>query len=273
MHDSSALSEMKLAELREIAKKLQVKKADTLKKQDLIARILEAQVGKPSASDTRQDTDAIALDAVADEDPAPVPDPEPEPVEEGDDADEDEDEENEEEEEDEEEEESPIRGSTLPETKPVERPLPDAPRDPAPSALRADDRRDQPRPERNERRERGDQCRPVADVTKAHDRLISLATIAARTAGMIDATRGHAEAINNGTKRSVAMISRANKVNAAGTNHVSSNATRETKANGVAINSGTKGNVGTINATNVRRNHRANRSTSMRSWRPRACWN
>ncbi|MBK9075075.1 MAG: Rho termination factor N-terminal domain-containing protein [Flavobacteriales bacterium] len=35
MHDSSALSEMKLAELREIAKKLQVKKADTLKKQDL----------------------------------------------------------------------------------------------------------------------------------------------------------------------------------------------------------------------------------------------
>ncbi|MBK7269392.1 MAG: transcription termination factor Rho [Flavobacteriales bacterium] len=158
MHDSSALSEMKLAELREIAKKLQVKKADTLKKQDLIARILEAQVGKPSASDTRQDTDAIALDAVADEDPAPVPDPEPEPVEEGDDADEDEDEDgNEEEEEDEEEEESPIRGSTLPETKPVERPLPDAPRDPAPSALRADDRRDQPRPERNERRERGDQ--------------------------------------------------------------------------------------------------------------------
>src|SRR5690606_8905971 len=46
MHDHDALSAMKLAELKEIAKKLGLKKADTLKKQDLIAKILEAQATK-----------------------------------------------------------------------------------------------------------------------------------------------------------------------------------------------------------------------------------
>ena len=104
-------------------------------------------------------------------------------------------------------------------------------------------------------------CRPVADEIKVHDPLISHATIAA----MIDATRGNAVVTNNGTRGNGVMTSRANKVSVAGTNSVSSNATRATKANGVEINSGTKGNVGTINATNAHRNRRANRSTSTRS--------
>ena len=39
MQDKTALESLKLPELKEIAKKLNIKKADTLKKQDLIARL------------------------------------------------------------------------------------------------------------------------------------------------------------------------------------------------------------------------------------------
>ncbi|MCB9193738.1 MAG: transcription termination factor Rho [Flavobacteriales bacterium] len=81
MHDITSLSEMKLSELKEIAKQLQIKKADTLKKQDLIYRILDEQAAKPdrvaqvtSSASTKDDT-AIAQEAVADEDPEPEPDP------------------------------------------------------------------------------------------------------------------------------------------------------------------------------------------------------
>ncbi|MBK8498928.1 MAG: transcription termination factor Rho [Flavobacteriales bacterium] len=49
MHDHEALSAMKISELKEIAKKLGLKKSETLKKQDLVAKILEAQAGKPAA--------------------------------------------------------------------------------------------------------------------------------------------------------------------------------------------------------------------------------
>jgi transcription termination factor Rho len=84
MYDQSALSGMKLSELKEIAKQLNLKKADTLKKQDLINKILETQASKsdkpksiaPTFVDNDQDLTALAT---ADEVPLEV-DPEPEPM-------------------------------------------------------------------------------------------------------------------------------------------------------------------------------------------------
>ena len=46
MYDKASLESMKLPELKEIAKKAGLKKVETLKKQDLIARILETQGAK-----------------------------------------------------------------------------------------------------------------------------------------------------------------------------------------------------------------------------------
>ncbi|MBL7981883.1 MAG: transcription termination factor Rho [Flavobacteriales bacterium] len=113
MYDQSALSGMKLSELKEIAKQLNLKKADTLKKQDLINKILETQASKsdkpksiaPTFVDNDQDLTALAT---ADEVPLEV-DPEPEPIAndggafdtEGDDDEEDEDDEDDDEEGDE----------------------------------------------------------------------------------------------------------------------------------------------------------------------------
>ena len=68
MYEKAALEALKLTELKEIAKQLKLKKFETLKKQDLIAKILEAS----PALDNR-DTDAIAQLAIDDE----APDPEP----------------------------------------------------------------------------------------------------------------------------------------------------------------------------------------------------
>ena len=48
MFDITELSEKKLSELKEIAKKLNLKKADTLKKQDLIYKILDEQAADPA---------------------------------------------------------------------------------------------------------------------------------------------------------------------------------------------------------------------------------
>ena len=82
MHDNAALSAMKLPELKEIARKLGVKKAETLKKQELVDKILEAQGAKPAAekpigpSFVGDDKDLTAL-ATADEVPDEE-DPEPE---------------------------------------------------------------------------------------------------------------------------------------------------------------------------------------------------
>jgi len=70
MYTASELNEMKLTDLKEVAKKLNVKKAETLRKQDLIAKILEQQ------GQTRI-TDDVAAMATADEAPEPVADPEP----------------------------------------------------------------------------------------------------------------------------------------------------------------------------------------------------
>jgi transcription termination factor Rho len=84
MYDQSALSSMKLTELKEIAKQLKLKKAETLKKQDLIAKILEEQALKsekprPIGPTFVGDDQDIAAMATADEVPDVV---DPEPVEE-----------------------------------------------------------------------------------------------------------------------------------------------------------------------------------------------
>ncbi|MBK6774992.1 MAG: transcription termination factor Rho [Flavobacteriales bacterium] len=80
MQDANALNDMKLPELREIAKQLNIKKADTLRKQDPIAKILEAQNpgAKPAPPEPKTAAeDPMALEAIADEEPPPVEDPEP----------------------------------------------------------------------------------------------------------------------------------------------------------------------------------------------------
>jgi transcription termination factor Rho len=66
MYDIDALNDKKVAELRTIAKTLKVKKADALKKQDLIYKILDEQASNPEAAA-----------AVA---PSPAKTPEPESV-------------------------------------------------------------------------------------------------------------------------------------------------------------------------------------------------
>jgi hypothetical protein len=54
MPDKASLEAMKLAELKDLAKKLSIKKTETLKKSDLIARILETQgAGKAALSAIR----------------------------------------------------------------------------------------------------------------------------------------------------------------------------------------------------------------------------
>ena len=69
MYEKAALEALKLADLKEIAKHLKLRKVDNLKKQDLIAKILETA----NTPDNR-DTDAIAELAVEDEAPDPKPD-------------------------------------------------------------------------------------------------------------------------------------------------------------------------------------------------------
>jgi transcription termination factor Rho len=82
MFDASQLAAMKLAELKEVAKALQVKKAETLRKQDLITSILNEQEkrsgrgGAPGQGHVGDDSDIAAL-ATSDE-PTLETDPEPE---------------------------------------------------------------------------------------------------------------------------------------------------------------------------------------------------
>jgi transcription termination factor Rho len=82
MYDQNALSGMKLSELKELARQMNLKKADTLKKQDLINKILENQgekdtQAKPSGPTFVEDENAITALATADE-VEPEEDPEPE---------------------------------------------------------------------------------------------------------------------------------------------------------------------------------------------------
>ncbi|HNR54472.1 MAG TPA: Rho termination factor N-terminal domain-containing protein, partial [Flavobacteriales bacterium] len=110
MYDQTALSGMKLSELKEIARELKLKKAESLKKVDLITKILEAQGAKGDkpksiGPDFVGDDAALTELATADE-PLPVEDPEPPAPDDDEDEDDDDDEENGEEDEEEEEEES-----------------------------------------------------------------------------------------------------------------------------------------------------------------------
>ena len=165
MQDKTALESLKLPELKEIAKKLNIKKVDTLKKQDLIARIMEVQGGVTPKVTNRLDTDEMASMATADEAPEPQPDPEP-PVNDEEDEDDDDDEEEEEDqdddddddEEEEDEQNASTEASNVPE-RPSEAP-PAAASEPPNDAPRADrgaqatDRNDQRREERKRDREK-----------------------------------------------------------------------------------------------------------------------
>ena len=158
MYDQTALSGMKLSELKEIARTLNLKKADTLRKQDLITKILEQQASKadkpkPIGPAFVGDDKDIAAMATADE-VVPEEDPEPAPIPEGeDDDDEDGDDANggddgdDEDDDEEEEEEKAVAGT--PE---------------APAAPVARDKRpvERPRNERRERPARDDQRSPNA---------------------------------------------------------------------------------------------------------------
>ncbi len=80
MYDQTTLSSMKLSELKELAKRLNLKKADTLRKNDLISKILEEQElrpdrVKPSGTSVTDDSTMAAL-ATEDETPV-ITDPEP----------------------------------------------------------------------------------------------------------------------------------------------------------------------------------------------------
>ncbi len=178
MYDQDALSAMKLPELKEIAKKLDLKKADSLKKQDLVAKILEAQGGKttekkigPSFVGDEKDLTALATsDEVPEEE-----DPEPaEAVEANGDSEDDDDDDDEEDGDDENgdgEEEKEI----APQAAAVARPA-------APPAERRDDRgsnnrRDQPRQgqqgegqRRDDRGDRGDRPDQARQGEQRNDR-------------------------------------------------------------------------------------------------------
>jgi len=158
MYDQTALSGMKLSELKEIARTLNLKKADTLRKQDLITKILEQQASKadkpkPIGPAFVGDDKDIAAMATADE-VVPEEDPEPAPIPEGeDDDDEDGDDANggddgdDEDDDEEEEEEKAVAGT------------PEAPAAPVARDERPVER---PRNERRERPARDDQRSPNA---------------------------------------------------------------------------------------------------------------
>ncbi len=154
MYDQTALSGMKLTELKELARTLNLKKAETLKKQDLIAKILEQQAAKaekpkPIGPSFVGDDKDIAAMATADE-VVPEEDPEPPAAPEGDDEDDDEDdgddangEDDGDDDDDDEEEEEKVAAS--------------APEVPVAPAAREDRPTDRPRHERRDRPARDEQ--------------------------------------------------------------------------------------------------------------------
>ena len=162
MQDKASLEGMKLTELKELAKKLNLKKYDTLKKQDLITRILETQGAKKA---DHRDTDAIAAMAIADEAEDPTEDPEPEDEngangENGDEEDDDDDDEEGEEDDDDDED-----GE---EEKPTTAQAASSPA-PPPSGVR-DDRRNEPGDRRNAPGEQRERNEPGARTGDRRDR-------------------------------------------------------------------------------------------------------
>ncbi|MCW5897809.1 MAG: transcription termination factor Rho [Flavobacteriales bacterium] len=156
MYDAATLGGMKLSELKEIAKQLDLKKAENLKKQDLIEKILAAQAGKGGSGKAMgpaftADDEALTELATSDE-PTLAEDPPPAEVAEGDDDDEEEDGDDEENGDDDAEEEggeSPAVGTTT-----------DAPRERPEGGgrqeRRHDDRRDRRDPPAGRQEQRGD---------------------------------------------------------------------------------------------------------------------
>ena len=126
MYDQATLEAMKLAELKDLARKLNLKKTESLKKQDLIAKILREQ---GAGATSQVDNDALTQLAIDDEVPEPEPDPEP-PATEDDDDDDDEDEDGEEDEDDDDDDEEGDDDEQVSAPHRVEeRPAPPAPRE------------------------------------------------------------------------------------------------------------------------------------------------
>jgi len=181
MYDQTALSGMKLSELKEIARGLNLKKADTLKKQDLINKILETQAAKadkPKAMGPSfvGDDEAMTALATADE-VVPLEDPDPPaPVDDEDDEDDDDDDEGEDDEDDDDDAEETPAPEVV---KPAETPAPpvaggeqrqhDRPRrerlpnDHQRNQQRDQQRGDRPQEQRNEREPRMEQDRREGD--------------------------------------------------------------------------------------------------------------
>ncbi len=183
MYDQAALSAMKISELKEVAKKLGLKKIETLKKQDLIAKILEAQGAKPAAEkhigpsfvgDEKDITALATADEVSiEEDPEPVdaPDMNGERDDDENDEDEDDDEEDDEEENGEDETTNVVKEVAPPPTSPVtpER-RDDRPRqDRQPNEQRGGERPEGERRDRDGRNDRNEQ-RPQGQGDQRHDR-------------------------------------------------------------------------------------------------------
>ena len=151
MYDKASLGSMKPAELKELAKKLNIKKADALKKQDLIGRILDQQGSKASLA-----TDDLAAMAVADEVEPDVDDEEEEDAaaaeatEDGDEGDDDEDDDDDDDEEDGDDEDRAGSAPAAPPAADRERPMPPQARTDEPRRGVPEDRRD----ERWDRRDR-----------------------------------------------------------------------------------------------------------------------
>ena len=60
MYDIEKLNNKKVTELREIAEKLNISKADKLKKQELVYKILDEQALKPSTEKDKKETNNFA---------------------------------------------------------------------------------------------------------------------------------------------------------------------------------------------------------------------
>ena len=62
MYDIEKLNNKKVTELREIAEKLNISKADKLKKQELVYKILDEQALKPSSENDKKETNTPKVD-------------------------------------------------------------------------------------------------------------------------------------------------------------------------------------------------------------------
>ena len=173
MHDHEALSAMKLAELKDIAKKLGLKKTDTLKKQDLVAKILEAQSAKKGEGEkaigpTFRGDDKDLTELATTDEPTIEVDPEPASI--ATEEDEDDDDEEEDEDDDEDEDDAAEGEGDTDEKQAAQSAPPPSPSGTAPDQnreTRQDRWRDRRERQRQERQQGGDQ-RPAQDQ-RAHE--------------------------------------------------------------------------------------------------------